>query len=196
MSQPTWKFVTNLGDANPIDHGGRFLYTDETGVYDPEVEVLEIKSGDTDDEYNDDDELEVEGDIVWEIHRFSVESCTYGMVIDGEFKPLDHLHPQGVLSDNEFHPDHAAWFAKPECEKANRPQDTTYLSNICESMDVDQWELIEMFLSDDVTQRAQAWLMVADYHGIDCLDSYPIEYDSRKELEERYGDDCIRPSSF
>jgi len=41
MSQPIWTFVTNLGDASPIEHGGIFLYKDETGVYPDEIEIIE-----------------------------------------------------------------------------------------------------------------------------------------------------------
>ena len=40
-AQPKWKFIDNLGDADPIENGGLFLYVDETGVYPPELEKLE-----------------------------------------------------------------------------------------------------------------------------------------------------------
>ncbi len=38
--QPKWKLLANLGDANPIDYGGYFVYRDETGVYRDEAEKL------------------------------------------------------------------------------------------------------------------------------------------------------------
>lgn len=41
MSQPKWKFVTNLGDVDPLESGGLFLYIDEHGVYPAEMERLE-----------------------------------------------------------------------------------------------------------------------------------------------------------
>ena len=41
MSQPKWKKIANLGDVNPLDHGGLFVLIDETGVYPPEMERLE-----------------------------------------------------------------------------------------------------------------------------------------------------------
>jgi len=188
MSQPDWKFEAQLGDVNPIDHGGKFLFSDKTGVYAPELEVLELIEGDTEDEYNDDGELETEGDMKWQVHRFILEPCTYGRVVNGEWEPLTEYHPDGVLSDNKFHPGHAAWFAKPESEKANRPQDSTYLSNVASFVGSDLYELIEMFLSDDLSQRALAWIAVADYHGIENLDQYPITFDDRRELEKRYAD--------
>lgn len=41
MSQPRWKFLANLGDAHPLDHGGLFVYEDLTGVYGCEMERVE-----------------------------------------------------------------------------------------------------------------------------------------------------------
>ena len=40
-NQPQWKFLTNLGDVNPLDYGGYFIFVDETGVYAPEGEVYD-----------------------------------------------------------------------------------------------------------------------------------------------------------
>jgi hypothetical protein len=45
--QPSWKFVANLGDVHPLDHGGLFIYRDETGVYPPEAEKVEPLEDDT-----------------------------------------------------------------------------------------------------------------------------------------------------
>lgn len=59
MSQPKWKFFANLGDENLIDEGGRILYVDETGVYVPEIEVLEVFAD------------------RWETRRILVEPCTF-----------------------------------------------------------------------------------------------------------------------
>jgi hypothetical protein len=80
--QPEWTMLANLGDVNPLNHGGVFVYTDATGVYPPEVEIIEP---------DDDDEP-----TSWTVHRFILEPCTL---------------VNGVLSDNPFHPDHPAWFA-------------------------------------------------------------------------------------
>jgi len=35
--QPTWKYLANLGDANPLEYGGAFVMQDTTGVYPPEL---------------------------------------------------------------------------------------------------------------------------------------------------------------
>lgn len=81
-SQPAFKFVANLGDANPIEHGGFAVFVDETGVYSPECELLETP--------------EETGRRDWTVRRFSCDACTF---VDG------------ILSDNKYHPTKAAWFA-------------------------------------------------------------------------------------
>lgn len=81
MKQPTWKLVANLGDVNPIEHGGLFVFEDTTGVYPPEIERFEPP-------------LDACGK--WEVRRAVCEPCTY---VDG------------ILSDNPHHPQASAWFA-------------------------------------------------------------------------------------
>ena len=85
MSKPTWKLISNLGDATPLDYGGYFVFVDETGVYQPEAELLVVP---------DDDE----SDELYEVYRFVLEPCTYH---------------NGILSDNPHHPSTPAWFAMP-----------------------------------------------------------------------------------
>lgn len=82
--QPVWKCIANLGDRSPIEYGGFFVYVDETGVYPPEVELLEAPDSDD------------SGDP-WVLYRFILDRCT--------------LSPAGILSDNKFHPEISAWFA-------------------------------------------------------------------------------------
>ena len=71
MSQPVWKLVANLGDVNPLDYGGYFVYVDETGVYQPEAELLR------------------EYDESYTVHRFRLEQCTLtdGILSDNSFHP-------------------------------------------------------------------------------------------------------------
>jgi hypothetical protein len=154
--QPNWQLIANLGDAHPIDHGGLFVSIDTTGVYAPEAELLVSP---------DDDSGE------WTVYRFSLDQCTF---------------VAGVLSDNKFHPDHAAWFAKPEAERANRPQDTTYLSNVASCMGMDLDQLREWFCSANPIERAMAYQAVGDYHGFENLDGYPLTFKDRSEVEARY----------
>ncbi len=84
--QPDWRFVANLGDVNPVEHGGCFVFEDATGQYPPEMEVWE----------NNLDYKEEDTPGEWTVFRFCLERCTY---VDG------------VLSDNEFHREHEVWFA-------------------------------------------------------------------------------------
>ncbi len=142
--QPEWKLLANLGDKHPIDHGGYFIYTDETGVYPPEAEML--ISPDSDDGGQ------------WIAYRFILEPCT---CIDG------------ILSDNKFHPDKPAWFAK----------DLELVAN-CHGMALD--ELLLAFVSDDIRERAMAWQAIGEYHGYENLDSYPLTFKDRAEVEARY----------
>jgi len=83
MSQPNWKCIAQLGDENPVDYGGLWVFIDTTGVYAPEVEKL----------FAPDDD-----DGSWTVYRFILEPCSW---------------INGVLSDNKFHPDKPAWFADP-----------------------------------------------------------------------------------
>jgi hypothetical protein len=68
--QPSWKFLANLGDANPAEEGGVFVYQDETGVYPPEAEVLEPHRRGR-----------------WKIYRVVLDKCTFidGVLSDNKF---------------------------------------------------------------------------------------------------------------
>jgi len=81
-NQPLWRMVANLGDVNPIEYGGMFVYIDRRKHYEPEIEVLAVLNNDQ--------------SLSWEIYRTTLEPHTY---IDG------------VLSDNKFHPEFPVWYA-------------------------------------------------------------------------------------
>ena len=80
---PIWRCIANLGDRNPLDHGGLFVYVDKTGTYPPEMERIEPVS--------DDDNSALE------IRRVVLDRCTF---------------TDGVLSDNPYHPTLPAWYAR------------------------------------------------------------------------------------
>lgn len=155
MSQPDWECIGQLGDKNPIDHGGYWIFRDKTSVYPDEAELL-ITPDDEDGEYT--------------IYRFALDRCTY---------------VNGVLSDNKFHPDHAAWWAGTEEERRARPQDTTYLTNIADFIGMDVGELAADFCSEDALKRAMAYRSVGDFHGFENLDSDPLTMKCR-EVKARY----------
>jgi hypothetical protein len=162
MSQPTWKLLGSLGDVNPIDHGGMLVYEDTTGIYAPEAVMIRPL----------DESEHDESGARWIVYRFPLDRCTY---VDG------------VLSDNEHHPEHPAWFATPESRKADRPQDTTYLSRVASSMGMEAGELIEALCSDHLIERAAAYEAIGSYHGFINLDHDPITDFDRSEMEARHG---------
>src|SRR3990167_3392001 len=92
--QPTWKLIANLGDVHPLEHGGYFVYIDETGGYEAEAELLIVE------------ELYDGRDQKYTVYRFTLARCT---LIDG------------ILSDNKFHPECMAWFGYRD---KDRPQDS------------------------------------------------------------------------
>jgi hypothetical protein len=140
-NQPVWKLRANLGDASPLEYGGYLVLIDETGVYPPEGELVQEPC---------------EGEKTYTVYRFILDKCTF---VDG------------VLSDNEFHPDHAAWFAK-DIERVAVSSDCTSLG------------LINDLCSDDPIARAFAYRAIGDYHGFENLDSYPLRL-TKAEARER-----------
>jgi len=140
--QPEWECIANLGDVNPIDHGGKFVLVDRTGVYPPEMEVVE--------------ELACNPGH-WRVWRFSMDRCTY---------------INGVLSDNPYHPAHAAWFADD-------------IRSVAETFSEEPDDLIGYLCSDDPLERARGYECLLGYYGAAEFDSYPVEF-VREEVEERY----------
>jgi hypothetical protein len=145
-NQPVWKLLDVLGDVNPIDHGGMLVYQDETGVYAPEAVVICALIKD----YEDDPDR-------WIVYRFPLDRCTY---VDG------------ILSDNEFHPEHPAWFANALGAVAVRSGLRDLTTLLC---------------SADPIERAQAYQAIGDCHGFINLDHEPVTDLDRSEMEARYG---------
>lgn len=151
--QPKWKFVANLGDVDPFESGGYFIFVDETGLYPPEAELLEV-------------DWVSNSKCHRRVYRFILENCTY---------------QNGILSDNQFHPNKPAWFAHPP----SKENSTCFLSYLTSFSGMSLKELVALFCSDDPCKRAIAWRIVGDYHGYENLDSYPIKL-TAKEMRERY----------
>ena len=80
--QPKRAYVANLGDRNPIEYGGAFVYVDTTGVYAPEMEILE-------------EPCEDNPTGPYTVYRVCLEP---------------HTFTRGILSDNPYHPEHPAWY--------------------------------------------------------------------------------------
>ena len=145
MTKPKWKLVANLGDVHPLEQGGYFVYVDETG-YEAEAELLIVE------------ELYDGRDQKYTVYRFTLARCT---LIDG------------ILSDNQFHPECMAWFGYRDSD-LNDVAEFSGMANIA-----------ELFCSENPVERAFAYRAIGEYHGFVNLDSYPIIL-SRAEAEERY----------
>jgi len=159
--QPKWKLLANLGDADPIDYGGYFVYIDETGVYPPEGERLEVIDEDK---------------PTWEILRFSLDQCKLVTDKDGHTWLVSFNYnetwPHPVAAYHE-------WFAEDLARVAS------YTGQPVE-------ELRAQFCSDGPLIRARAYEAIGDYHGFDNLDSYPLIYSNRADVEARYSADGPR----
>lgn len=84
--QPEWELVGTIGDRNPVEYGGGYVFRDKTGVYDPEVEWIEPMPSAP--------------------YRGSGSGVTVYRV------PMErHTYVDGILSDNSYHPDKAVWYA-------------------------------------------------------------------------------------
>lgn len=81
----------------------------------------------------------------------------------------------GVLSDNEYHKNHPAWFADE-------------LDAVSRYADWDHDNLIDALCGDDVVLRARAYHDIGSYFSFDNLDGYPLEL-TRSEVEARYADE-------
>jgi hypothetical protein len=133
-----------MGDVNPIDHGGQWVLRDKTGVYCPELEILEVPEDE---------------DGVYVIYRLLLEPCTF---------------VNGVLSDNKYHPDLCAWWATTPERMAARPQDGKGLISVSESQGWSMNDLIAGFCSDDPEKRAWSYMALVSHHGAYSFDQEPI----------------------
>lgn len=80
-----WECLGQLGDVNPLDYGGYWVYRDTLGEYDDCVELLVLNE-------------DAPRGQRYTIYRTDIPRCT---------------SMNGFVSDNEFHPETPAWFGKP-----------------------------------------------------------------------------------
>ena len=90
--QPSFWCVANIGDVNPLNHGGAFVLVDRRGSYCPELRILEPMGEDS---YGD--------PTRWLLHTVLMEDCTVFRDSDGRV----------CVSDNRYHPTSEAWFGRP-----------------------------------------------------------------------------------
>lgn len=152
-NQPRFACVANLGDTDPINYGGKFVYIDTTGVYDPELEILEepLFNGSTD-----------KPETEWVVYRICLESHTYTTENrKGERIACDPENPDGVLSDNSYHLDYPVWYADK-------------IESIASTVGCDASDLITRFCSDNPVTRASAYVDVTLHYGPSEFDQYPL----------------------
>ena len=157
--QPLWKKTGTLGDINPVDYGGGTVYQDTTGVYPAELEYVVVTE-------------EKEGEPVkWNVYRAVLDRLRYrdGYLYNAAVE--DGWGKNHWFQSEEFHPsNYNEWFAS----------DLDALASFC------GWHretLIHFFCSENEQYRAFAYSIVADYWGWENLDSYPLQFDNREELE-------------
>jgi hypothetical protein len=142
--QPDWKFVSNLGDASPVEHGGYFLYHDATGVYGYEAELLRLVS----------DEMDPDADDArWQVYRVCLERFK---MVDGIMAPIGY-------EANWPHPlaSYVAWFDES-------------LSDVAETMGLGEKSIREQLCSDKGEDLALAYQSIAEFHGWANLDETPL----------------------
>ena len=101
--QPIWKLSANLGDVNPLEGGG-LLYEDATGVYAPELVVIQ--------------ESDEPGQF--SVSRICCDLC-YQIGAEG-------------VSDNRFHKTRPTWFSDKlaSVESYCRSDAGTLLASLCD----------------------------------------------------------------
>jgi hypothetical protein len=157
--QPTWQLVANLGDANPIEYGGYFVYRDTTGVYCEEAELLTPTENDYSETMN------------WEVHRFvldrleRVETDDRILLVPFGFSTRTDL-PRSIEAYDE-------WFSDD-------------LGRVADWAGQTLEQMRNLLCSSDPIERAFAYQSIGEYHGLENLDSYPLKFDNRAEVEARY----------
>jgi hypothetical protein len=164
----TSKALDNFGDVNFLEHGGKLLLP---GVGEGDAPYLEVIDEPCDDEAQDGDWLP---SAKWVIFRMepeqlkTVEVNRTVYLVSGNHQD-DWPHPASAY-DTWFHKD---------------------LEDIAGSIGMPMQDLRDMFCSDNVTERCEAYIAVASHHGWINFDQYPLTL-SQHEAHSRYGalDDC------
>lgn len=116
-NQPRWHVATNLGDVNPLEHGGSFVLIDSTGIYDPELWKYE--------EWQ-------EGDPIRRLYRITLKRC---FPIEG-----------GHIGNNIYHSYMPTWFGKREMLKSVEDS-ADHLQLVFDICSVDVRKLASAYLS-------------------------------------------------
>jgi len=155
--QPKWTFVENLGNKSPLDHGGLFLYRDETGVYPEEIERLKPLGWDT------------VGDESFEVRSFLVER-----LLEAKNMLVPLMAPKWAEDHGVPVETWVEWFSEPK-----------KMFDVELSSGYTAYEIREAFVSTDASTRARAYIAVADYYGWEYFDAAP-QVLTREQVLARY----------
>jgi hypothetical protein len=158
-NQPKWKMIANLGDANPFEYGGFFVFIDVTGVYSPEAVKFDI-----DDNATDKTRIQAYRFSLDKLKRVSdVNTKKTVLVFDG-------------LTNDSPHPieDYDEWFHQ-----------LVDFKSMAEGLGITVEDFEEMFCSDDILDRACAYREIGENFGFENLDDYPLDV-TLKELKKIY----------
>lgn len=156
MQYPKWKYIGNLGDVTPLEHGGKFVYIDETGEYSPEIEIL-------------DNEIEENGCYV--IHRFALDRMQT-VTIEGEvyllFAEFKEIKEESEKTIRNL----AEWFSDK-------------IVQVCDYAGINVEEFYTDICSDDVLKRARCYISIGEYMGYDNFGFYPKRL-TLSQVKKRY----------
>lgn len=165
-TQPVWKFLANLGDANPLEYGGYFVFEDSTGVYEAEAEWYDPEDG--------------------QCYRFSLDqfvNTEYGLISSHIWDT--HLR---MMAGDKL-PYHKT-LPYPITDYANREWFIKYLPDMQSAFAEDSGiNLVDKLCSNNPLDRAFVYREVGEYWGFDNLDNYPLDV-TPKEARQRYSNNC------
>ena len=105
----------------------------------------------------------------WTVYRFSLDKLKFdGLSLTPEALAL----PAFPYDANPYD----EWFHKE-------------LEHVAIATGMDTDDLRALFCSDDPLQRGEAYQCIGMYFGFDNLDSYPLRFNSRDEVEARYAEE-------
>ncbi len=177
-NQPEWKVTGQVGDVNPVEYSGGFIFEDTTSIYPPEMEWFEaVQEGepgfkvlmeyrDYYDENDPENERRPEAPVAGRMYRCMLDQLYLheGHLICQDPARIDLPYP--LTSYRE-------WFDED-------------VESIAATCGISKEDLQERFCSTNPHKRAWAYRELAEQLGWANLDGYPVELNI-VEAEERYG---------
>jgi hypothetical protein len=169
--QPEWEVVYTTDSEQ--------LRVDKTGVYTPELEYADcVHEPNAADDWDEDKAR-------YEVFTVQLDQLT----LDERGRLVDCVDANGVAHAPWFEDDnHVTGCASTErdryCETC-RGWVSSNLSAVARSCGIDPAELRKQFCDPDPKVRTNAYSVVANYHGWNNFDDYPLEL-TGAELDERW----------